>query len=81
MRIPLHLPTYLTRCLRAFGSPDVTERRTLLRATHWSHHAAQVRNLSASAAYTTVVQSTEVLMGTIDGFGAMQLKSSVVRTG
>ncbi|MEU9213400.1 hypothetical protein AB0D27_37205 [Streptomyces sp. NPDC048415] len=59
---PLHLPTYLTRCLGAFGSLDVTDRRTLLRATHWFHHAAQVSNLSASAAYTAVVQSMEVLV-------------------
>ncbi|MEU9398017.1 hypothetical protein AB0D86_49640 [Streptomyces sp. NPDC048324] len=62
----LHLPTYLPRCLRAFDNLDVTDQRSFLRAAHWYHHAAHVRKLSASAAYTAVVQSIEVL---VDGQG------------
>ncbi|TKA00108.1 hypothetical protein FCI23_43560 [Actinacidiphila oryziradicis] len=62
-----HLPTYLTRCLAAFDALNATDRLLLLRAAHWIHHAAQVRELSASAAYTAVVQSVEVLVDTQGG--------------
>jgi hypothetical protein len=62
----LHLPTYLPHCLRAFDNLDVADRRSFLRAAHWFHHAAHVRELSASAAYTAAVQSIEVL---VDGQG------------
>ncbi|MFE5053060.1 hypothetical protein ACFRAI_43215 [Streptomyces sp. NPDC056637] len=62
----LHLPTCLPHCLRAFDDLDVIDRRSFLRAAHWFHHAAHVRELSASAAYTAAVQSIEVL---VDGQG------------
>ncbi|MGW5348912.1 hypothetical protein ACWERV_00135 [Streptomyces sp. NPDC004031] len=58
----LHLPTYLTRCLAAYNTLSTPDRQLLLRSAHWIHHAAQVRGLSASAAYIAVVQSVEVLV-------------------
>ncbi|MGP3635413.1 hypothetical protein ACTU45_18930 [Streptomyces sp. 24-1644] len=58
---PLHLPTHLAPCLQAFDALGDTDRRSLLHAAHWIRHAAQAGQ-SASAAYTAVVQSVEVLV-------------------
>ncbi|MEV4943641.1 hypothetical protein [Streptomyces zaomyceticus] len=58
---PLHLPTYLAPCLQAFDALGDTDRRSALHAAHWFRHAVKVGQ-SASAAYTAVVQSVEVLV-------------------
>lgn len=58
----LVLPADIAKYLDAFMGLSTEDRRKILRAAYWLHHAQEVGNLSKSANYQAMIQAVEALI-------------------